>query len=195
MGNKVKNKRLKCMQLSRFFVVVLKRGCIWGDWALPGRSVVWYSAASEVSRSVCVSLQSQHWCFQPAPSASARLPSAALTCNASQWLLKEPSQGKPGTRSGTFLCLSPPERHLIVSCPRAASTSDILSWRDPHPWHELSGALSQGWPGRGRRAVRSTLSSLAVSDCGGFRNFGFRFSAHIAVFVTFGCTFKTSFAT
>jgi len=38
-------------------------------------------------------------------------------------------------------------------------------------------------------------SPLAVSDCDRLKNLGFRFSACIAVFVTFGCIFKTSFAT
>lgn len=60
---------------------------------------------------------------------------------------------------------------------------------------QLSGLLSEAWHGRGHRDVRSMPSSLPVSVCDRFQNLGFRFSAHIAVFVTFGCVFKTSFAT
>lgn len=35
------------------------------------------------------------------------------------------------------------------------------------------------------RAVRSTLTLLALSDCDRFQNFLFRFSTCIAVFITF----------
>lgn len=125
-------------------------------------------------------------------------------------VLKDPSQGKPGIRLGTFLCLSPLERHLIFSCHCCHTVTRsplVIYWaegrRHIHGVRQdgeafclqLSGLLSEAWHGGGHRVLKSMPSSLPVSDCDRFQNLGFRFSAHIAVFVTFGCIFKTSFAT
>lgn len=175
MRSKLKNWRVKYVQLSCFFGLLLSQVRV---------HLRWQSFAGE-KRARCGS----------ACEAGAAL--RRQTRVSGSW--RNPLRTRQALAWGHF---SPFHlRRGIVSSPVTAATVSLGPWSS-QCWQcaELQGcpsvvrALSGARCGREHRAGRSVLSSPAVSHCDRFQNLRFRFSAHMAVFVTFSHIFKTSFA-
>lgn len=188
MGKKLKNRRQKYMQLSCFFGLLFRVRV----------HLRWQNFVGEKHRLLCCGGRGVTGCArQPAR------PVLCCSCPVLPWhksgLLKDPSHDKRGLCLRTFLSFPPLEMHLVFYCHCCRSVSRspeqlvlAVYWAAGMPICGTSTVTAQC--GREHRAVRSELSSPAVSHCDRFQNLSFRFSAHMAVFVTSSHIFKTSFA-
>lgn len=99
MGNKLKNRRLKYMQLSCFSGLLLFRGRV---------HLRWQSFAGE-KRGLLR-------CGERGVTECARQPARPELPWHKSWLLEDPSQDKTGVCLRTFLSFPPPEMHFVFSC-------------------------------------------------------------------------------
>lgn len=186
MRSKLENRRLKYMQLSCFFGLLLFQVRV---------HLRWQSFAGEKRRMQRCGERGVTGCaHQPE---RPELGCSCLGTTHGSW--RTPLRTRQAFAWGHF---SPFHlRRCILSSPVTAATVS-LGPRSSKCWQcaelqgcpSVVGALSEAQGCREHRAVRSALSSPAVPHCDRFQNLSFRFSVHMAVFVTFSHIFKTSFA-